>query len=563
MAESGAFTRDQLDDVVRFGLDLVSLSRAIAPDDSFELSFSSEVDDWRTIPSMVGQLVCALLGWRWEGIPEDARGLFSESSRFRADLNARYIFFASDEDGQKLVRLAGTYDATEVRRLASDYDVFGSEGDPGEARPSLRFVFLGQPRTPANEDVTTDTLFLRYCALVKDVVGREGGAAVSTLLRGLLRQLEVPSDSDSVRRRTLVLGNGLSMVMTDNALSWGDLLDKISVDAQSGRRKPWPFEEIPSPLDFEQIAAKIPNAVLRGSDPYEYLQGKVSKHLPKHPALLASSLPTKLADTSPDCIVTTNYDEVYEDAIGSALPSSLYVPSASYRSTRQRKQWEFETARFELAGEPKTIRFFHPHGTLSKKRTICLGYHQYLDLVGEISRDINLGAWRVPGTRLDMRYSRLELVMRGILRERGTWYERLFVDDVDIVGLGLSYAEYDFWWLLTKRAQLIEHPSGLSANVDDSDEGVASLMPYAPNRVFYWDVESFDTRRGLGLDRSVLGRRTLFANLDIMAPPPVWVGYDLPLAADGTTVQSSRRAAYEEGYRQILDNIATRSPSSI
>ncbi|MGL5173428.1 MAG: hypothetical protein ACRC75_06195, partial [Olsenella sp.] len=146
MAESGAFTRDQLDDVVRFGLDLVSLSRAIAPDDSFELSFSSEVDDWRTIPSMVGQLVCALLGWRWEGIPEDARGLFSESSRFRADLNARYIFFASDEDGQKLVRLAGTYDATEVRRLASDYDVFGSEGDPGETRPSLRFVFLGQPR---------------------------------------------------------------------------------------------------------------------------------------------------------------------------------------------------------------------------------------------------------------------------------------------------------------------------------------------------------------------------------------------------------------------------------
>ena len=47
------------------------------------------------------------------------------------------------------------------------------------------------------------------------------------------------------------------------------------------------------------------------------------------------------------------------------------------------------------------------------------------------------------------------MALRNPKYSTNTWAEKLFTDDVNIVGLGLTQSEIDIWWLITYRATLL------------------------------------------------------------------------------------------------------------
>ena len=227
---------------------------------------------------------------------------------------------------------------------------------------------------------------------------------------------------------TLLLGNGLNRTLPDG-ISWNALLKRLGDLGDSKSR-----DQIPSPILFEQIAAQkgaLPH--LRQSDMFKALKQSAAELIREkygHP----SKLHIKFADIPFDNIITTNFDECFENAFSNR--ELLLNPGQSRNILKP-----------VMAVDGKPL--YYAHGTVKWPKTICLGYEHYIALVTKIRNELYP---KKDDDESDDRSHIIDVIQHKT--KQSIWPELLFTSNVYIVGFDLGFSEIDFWWLLALRSAM-------------------------------------------------------------------------------------------------------------
>lgn len=228
-----------------------------------------------------------------------------------------------------------------------------------------------------------------------------------------------------MRERTLLLGNGLNRTL-QNSLSWSDLMKQLGSTTNNE-------DEVPFPIDFEQIAANQGCMVgSRQNDAYKLLRGKMSDIVDRLNSATAGEVHQAFRNLGMSNVITTNYDSIFESMYDC---KPILKQAGGYKNI------------LTAISESSSIKFYHAHGLGKWKNTLCLSHEHYISLITKIRNlfftDTN-----------DENKERLTEIIKGEADSTETWPELLFTTDVAIVGLELDFSEIDFWWLLAQRAAI-------------------------------------------------------------------------------------------------------------
>lgn len=222
--------------------------------------------------------------------------------------------------------------------------------------------------------------------------------------------------------QTLLIGNGLNRTV-DDQISWDSLMRSLGAIDD-------PRQEVPYPIEFEKLAARIGNTPgKRNSDPYSELREKISLFIEESsPRVGRAHLAFR--DIPFNNLLTTNYDSVFE-SMYTDLKNEITNPGSSRNILKP----IVSTSHFDV---------YHMHGISKWRRTLCLGYEHYMALVAKAKSEL-----------FEESDDLIETVKAGKLKNRKSWPALFFSSDVHIVGFGLDYCEADVWWLLSLRAALL------------------------------------------------------------------------------------------------------------
>ena len=230
-------------------------------------------------------------------------------------------------------------------------------------------------------------------------------------------------------KNVLLLGNGIDRAYDKHAVSWTDLLDKMTTIKNLPKH-----ENLPFPLEV----------VLRTND-------HVDEELKKHNKELYGSVEdAELRDVLEtvlrmgfDEILTTNYDFALE---GTAIyPKDLtdYQIKKSIKNKNEDKKAEskyllhtYQKAEFD--GVPN--RIWHIHGDARRPGSIVIGHYMYVNLVSK---------WRAEFEKQEKIYRNWD--EKQIDAPSTCWLDSFVLGNVYILGLGMKFCELDLWWLLNRK----------------------------------------------------------------------------------------------------------------
>lgn len=226
----------------------------------------------------------------------------------------------------------------------------------------------------------------------------------------------------------LLIGNGLNIGI--GGISWGDLLKNVADEYGVSYNS-----NIPMPMEFERIVNEYLSGTgaKKGTEIYAEIKKKITKQI-KGVTLPSDAIQRRLPALGLDCILTTNYDNLLEQA---------YDSTAVYSGSNRLKYT------FQPTSVIDGTSFFHPHGILESTQSICLGYEHYMGQVQHLRDELN-------------KKDNNESDKMGIIKVlRGdpdaihdSWGEKFYTTNLGIIGLGLYESESDLWWLITHRASL-------------------------------------------------------------------------------------------------------------
>lgn len=233
---------------------------------------------------------------------------------------------------------------------------------------------------------------------------------------------------NSVLENSLLLGNGINRCLISN-VAWGDLLNNLANEYGVECSRKLSF-----PLEFECIANQI---LERDSQAGELLYHELKENiiaqikgcvLPStNPHVALSSLPVS-------SILTTNYEYLIEQSIEKSFSAS------------QVKRKNGDRYNLRSANLVNGISVYHIHGEMKYVDSLCLGYEHYSGTLQNLRA--NYAATDKKTDQLKIQSILTELPIQNI------WSDKIFLDNIDIIGFGLSQSEIDIWWLLTYRAYL-------------------------------------------------------------------------------------------------------------
>lgn len=235
-------------------------------------------------------------------------------------------------------------------------------------------------------------------------------------------------------KKTILLGNGINRCILSN-VSWGDLLSTIATKYNVEIN-----QNISFPMQFETLVNQVlMNSKIAKDDAYTEIKQEIISLLKT--ATLPINAPHKALTDNADSIITTNYDFLIEQSIDKYFS----IKNIPVRSKDGNNKYNLRNSIFVSEKE-----VFHIHGDMRKAQSICLGYEHYAGTVQHLREAIATkkddGREKVPA---------IVLALRNQKYSTNTWAEKLFTDDVNIVGLGLTQSEIDIWWLITYRATLL------------------------------------------------------------------------------------------------------------
>lgn len=165
-----------------------------------------------------------------------------------------------------------------------------------------------------------------------------------------------------------------------------------------------------------------------------------------------------LLDIDATNYLTTNYDsaicDVFENCYQAEIVKEDTDQDETYYSIKRRTRYR----------KDKTHKtFWNIHGAFCKPESIMLGYQHYCNSVQRISHYLRTGKnkdYDLNGdssiltdfpTEWDYMQKRVSFINKnGVQPEFKTWIDTLFLTNVHIIGLGLSFDEIDLWEILNK-----------------------------------------------------------------------------------------------------------------
>lgn len=235
-------------------------------------------------------------------------------------------------------------------------------------------------------------------------------------------------------RKTILLGNGINRCILSN-VSWGDLLSTIATKYNIEIN-----QNISFPMQFETLVNQVLiNSKTAIDDAYTEIKQEIISLLKS--AALPNNAPHKALTDNADSIITTNYDFLIEQSID----KNFSFENIPIRSKDGNNKYNLRNS--ILVSEKEV---FHIHGDMRRAQSICLGYEHYAGTVQHLREALatkkDNGSEKIPA---------IVLALRNPKYSTNTWAEKLFTDDVNIVGLALTQSEIDIWWLITYRATLL------------------------------------------------------------------------------------------------------------
>lgn len=323
---------------------------------------------------------------------------------------------------------------------------------------------------------------------------------------------------DTEIENTLFIGNGLNRCL-QHGFDWANLLKSIADDWQVDY-----YENDEMPMEFERIINEYLQKVginsilntfsIRKKDDV-YLEVKKQivekiKDLKKDSHCILDDLPVNFIQN----IITTNYDRLLEDAIGSEKIFP-HTSNTKYLSTKT------------STVNNGCISCFHAHGTIDNPNTICLGYEHYMGVVEHLRHNIN---------SVDKRTKNMHIydILSEESPKENTWAEKFYTSNIAMIGFGLPSCEADIWWLLTHRAYLY-------------NTNFNGIRDYLINTIVYYDIvpkkdstQNDDQNCNLKKFYKTAYKHQLLKNLHVVVKP-IYI----------EEVNSS----YEEKYREIFNEI--------
>lgn len=238
--------------------------------------------------------------------------------------------------------------------------------------------------------------------------------------------------------KTILYGNGINYhPETENdSVTWDELLKDI-MNGQS-----FNTDFLPNTMSYERIRLNWN----RNEHSLPHLKNRIKELLINQPGNPYYEEILKI-----DCnnYITTNYDYAINKTFLSANNENyeLYNNSEELYSIRRNSSL--------INKQKEAKRIWNMHGELNHPKSIMLGLNHYCGSIGKIDAYLK-GTYdfRYKGQKNEV--TKIEEKLKTEKYDGYSWIELIFNSNVHITGFGLDFSEIDLWWLLTKRARLIE-----------------------------------------------------------------------------------------------------------
>ena len=253
-------------------------------------------------------------------------------------------------------------------------------------------------------------------------------------------QTEILSYDLSKRRpQILLVGNGITL---QNGISTKELIKKTcknnfnSEDFIDNNSDSISNKSIPFPI-LSMISSDLDDSIRR--DKYLKAFENVNHR---------NGLVEKLSKMNFDAILTTNYTYEFEDCFVSDYSSKKNQNkikfTLSMSDKKESNQLIYTCNHFN--GSPL---IWHIHGELRRKSSLILNHDEYARLIHKIlqhNKEMN--------NKYKEHFQDLQIK---------SWIDYFIIADIYILGLSLSFAEFDLWWLLFRRMR--EHNSEIRGKI--------------------------------------------------------------------------------------------------
>lgn len=264
--------------------------------------------------------------------------------------------------------------------------------------------------------------------------------------------------------KTLLFGNGLNQ-LTTGLISWKDLLDNI--------KKKNKFEnlQLPNTMIYERILMERPKL----SDGIFAVEGNIKAEIAEQMRNISTNEYYDLVfNLGFKNYLTTNYDYSLNKKIeqnGFALKSNSTEDIYSIRrntSILDKKEQEIG-------------KIWNIHGEVDRPASIMLGLDHYCGSIGKLDAYIK-GTYEYQDNKQTIRVNSITNKIKNRDFDKVSWVELFFNSDVHILGLSLEYSETDLWWILNKRARIM----------NDKKTSV-----HISNKIFYYSTSIEPEKQGV------------------------------------------------------------------
>lgn len=297
--------------------------------------------------------------------------------------------------------------------------------------------------------------------------------------------------------KTLLFGNGLNQ-LTTGLISWKDLLDRIK------KKNKFDDPQLPNTMIYERILlerSKLTDGIfaVEGN-----IKSEIAEQMQNIPTNKYYEMVYNLGFKN---YLTTNYDYSLKKKLKELGLFSKNNSTEDIYSIRRNTSILDKT-------EKEVCKIWNIHGEVDRPSSIMLGLDHYCGSIGKLDAYLK-GTYEFQENKKPVRVNSISDKIKRSEYDKHSWVELFFNTDIHILGLSLEYSETDLWWILNKRARIMNdkktsvHISNqifyYSTSIEPEKEGVLNsfnvkvVKTENPNpKTFNWKNYYRDTIEKIG-----------------------------------------------------------------
>ena len=236
---------------------------------------------------------------------------------------------------------------------------------------------------------------------------------------------------------TILFGNGLNN-LSENPTSWTFLLNNIKGNLTFDNGN------LPNTMIYERaIFERQPNEDIKVTE--LHVKNTIAEILNR---IETNNFYQLLFDLKCKNYLTTNYDYAFKNKI---------LENENFKSHSQSTEDIYSIRRQTVINDNEKnelCRIWNIHGEINVPISIMLGLDHYCGSVSKLDAYIK-GNYDFQENRETIKVKTIVTKLKENNFDNRSWAELFFNSDVHILGFSLDYSETDLWWILTKRARIL------------------------------------------------------------------------------------------------------------